>query len=170
MMTIFRLIGLSLLLSLPAVADEPPFEDALLDKFVGTWVLSGTVAGGTVTHDIAAEWVLGHQYFQFHEVSRETVEGGALAYESIVTIGWDEPAGQYVCLWLDSTGGSGLASGVLGYAQPADDQLAFVFGGDDGTFHTTFTYNPDSDTWDWTMDAEKEGQRKPFARVTLTRR
>ena len=171
MTRIFQIAGLGLLLLLSpsASAQESNFQDALLDRFAGTWVLEGMIAGGNVTHDIVAEWVLGHQYMQFHELSRETVEGGAPVYEAIVTIGWDEAQGRYVCLWLDSTGGGGLSNGILGYAEPASDKLAFVFGGSDGTFHTTFTYNRDSDTWDLTMDAEKDGQRKPFARATMTR-
>jgi hypothetical protein len=155
--------------ALSAQADEPPFQDALLDRFTGQWLLTGTIAGQEVTHDIAADWVLGHQYLRFHDVSRERTDDGALAYEATVIIGWDEPAGRYVCLWLDSTGGSGLASGVLGYAEPADDRLAFVFGDEPATFHTTFAYDRERDVWSWTMDARKDGQYRPFARLTMAK-
>jgi len=91
--------------SLPAAADEPSFQDELLDKFVGTWVLRGTMAGGEVTHDIVAGWTLGHQYMKFDEVSREIDDAGKPLYEATVFIGWDQPSGRYVCQWLDSTGG-----------------------------------------------------------------
>jgi hypothetical protein len=165
-----RNAGLGLLLCLSASAQEANFQDALLDRFVGDWVLTGVIAGGEATHDISAEWILGHQYLQFHELSRETVEGGVPAYEATVTIGWDEPANRYICMWLDSTGGGGLASGVFGYAEPSDDKLAFIFADDDGRFHTTFAYDRDKDVWHSTMDAEKDGQLKPFARVTLVRK
>ena len=60
MTKISRIIFLGILFSLPAAADEPSFQDELLDKFVGTWVLRGTIAGGEVTHDIVAGWTLGH--------------------------------------------------------------------------------------------------------------
>ncbi len=73
-------------------------------------------------------------------------------------------------MWLDSTGGGGLANNVFGYAEPSKDKLAFVFGDDDGTFHTTFAYDQEKDSWDWTMDAERDGQRTAFAQVSLTRR
>ena len=170
MTKIFQIALCFILLSLPAVANETNFQDELLDKFVGNWVLKGMIAGGDVTHDIDADWVLGHQYLRFHDVSRETTERGALVYDATVYIGWDEAFDRYVCMWLDSTGGGGLASNVFGYAEPANDTLAFVFGDGNARFHTTFAYNREKDTWDWIMDAEKDGHRTPFARATMIKR
>lgn len=170
MKTTLCAVALSFLLVLPAVAQQPGFQDALLDKLAGNWVLEGTIAGAKTTHDISAEWVLGHQYLSFHEVSREKDERGALVYEAIVFIGWDQPSSRYACLWLDSMGGGGLSAQAIGFAKPGGDVLAFVFNaGDGGMFHTTFAYSGDSDTWEWLMDVEKDGERTPFARVTLTR-
>ncbi len=169
MTKIYRIIFLGILFSLPAAADEPSFQDELLDKFVGTWVLRGTMAGGEVTHDIVAGWTLGHQYMKFDEVSRETDDAGKPLYEATVFIGWDQPSGRYVCQWLDSTGGGGLVNDAFGYAEPAGDRLAFIFGDDDGRFHTTFAYSRDSDEWEWSMDAEKDGEFSLFARVSMTR-
>ncbi|HUN65772.1 MAG TPA: hypothetical protein VMW43_06680, partial [Bacteroidota bacterium] len=45
------------------------FRDSLLDEFAGTWVLRGTIAGKQTTHDVSAEWILGHEYLQFREIS-----------------------------------------------------------------------------------------------------
>jgi len=154
----------------PVIADEPPFEDALLDRLAGEWVLRGMIAGDEWTHDVVAEWVLGHQYLQIHEISRETDDAGAPQYEATVFIGWDKPSGRYACLWLDSTGGGGLANDVFGYADPGEDRIAFVFGVGEGRIHNTFTYHRDEDTWDWSIDNEKNGVREPFARVVLTRK
>ncbi len=166
-----RFTAMLLLLSVTALADDPPMQDELLDRFAGTWLLQGTIAGGEVTHDIVAKWVLGHQYLSFHELSRETDTKGRPLYEATVFIGREAPDGRYACLWLDSTGGTGLNMPVtIGHAEPAGDVLAFVFhmpGG--GVFHTTFIYKRDADTWDWTMDSERDGELSPFARVTLTR-
>ena len=69
-----RLLGILVslvLLSLPAAAQEPTFQDPLLDHLIGNWVLQGTIAGSQTTHDIVSEWVLGHQYVRLHETSRE---------------------------------------------------------------------------------------------------
>lgn len=162
-------IAIGLLLSLSASAQEAKFKDALLDRFAGTWVLTGDIAGNDSTHDIVAEWILGHQYFRFHELSRGTTEAGVPLYEASVIIGWDEARSRYVCMWLDSTGGGGLASNVFGYAEPAADKLEFIFGSEGEAFHTTFKYDAKTDSWTWTMDAEKDGQFAPFARLSMVR-
>ena len=95
---------LSLSLSFPAFAEQQGFHDALLDRMVGDWLLSGDIGGNQVIHDVAAEWVLGHQYLRFHEVAREVDSEGTPAYEAIVFIGWDHLTNRYTCLWLDVTG------------------------------------------------------------------
>jgi hypothetical protein len=166
----FGILAALALLVLPAVADEPPLQDPLLDRLAGTWVLQGTIAGSETTHDVLAEWVLGHQYVRLHEVSRERDAGGKPAYEAIVFVG-REPAGNgYACLWLDSTGGGGLAAPSIGHAPRAADRLAFRFRLPDGSaFHTTFAWDRGTGAWRWTMDGEDHGKREPFARVTLTR-
>jgi hypothetical protein len=89
-----------------------------LDDVTGNWILTGKIAGDDVVHSIDARWVLGHQYLQFDE----STEKGEIDYEATVFIGWDETSGQYVCKWLDSTGGSGLSNGVLGYAERSEDE------------------------------------------------
>ena len=170
MKRILGLIALGLLLSLPAAAQQAGFQDSLLDRFVGDWILEGTIAGGESTHDVTARWVLGHQYLRFHDLAREKDENGAPAYEAIVFIGWDQPSERYACLWLDSTGGGGLAARAIGHAEPDDDVLAFVFEmADDALFRTTFAYSRDDDAWAWHMDIESDGNRTPFARLSMTR-
>jgi hypothetical protein len=160
------------ILFLPSVsAQQTTFQDSLLDHFIGKWVLQGTIAGKETTHDVAAEWVLGHQYLQFHEISREKDSTGAALYEAIVFIGWDQPSDQYACLWLDVTGGGGLSPQAIGCAKRSKGTIAFVFKVNDGSlFHTTFLYNQDTDTWQWLMDGEENGKMLPFARVVLTKK
>lgn len=159
------------LIPLVVSAQSQPVQDALLDRLIGTWVLHGTIDGKQTTHDVTFDWVLGHQYVQLHEVSREKDVAGHAAYEAIVFIGRDEPSSGYACLWLDSTGGGGLAPQAIGLAKRGADDLAFVFklkGG--AAFYTTFAYSKATDVWQWRMDGEESGKRQPFARVTLTRR
>lgn len=151
-------------------AAQTGFQDPLLDRLMGTWVLRGTIAGAECTHDIASEWILGHQYLRIEEVARETESNGKPAYEAMVLVGWDEPTGRYACLWLDDTGGGGLSNGIIGYAGPGEDELAFVFEtGAESAIHTTFAYRRENDTWQWLIDLENGEKRKSFARVTLTR-
>jgi hypothetical protein len=159
------------LLSLPAAAQAPAFQDPFLDHMVGKWVLHGTIAEGETTHDVVAEWVLGHQYVRLHEVSREKDSQGQPAYEAIVFIGQDPaPKGRYACLWLDGTGGGGLSATAIGHGRMGADRIAFLFKGGDGSlFHTTFVYGKDDDTWRWIMDGESGGKLHPFARLKLTR-
>lgn len=147
------------------------FQDPLLDSFVGDWVLEGLMAGGDVVHDVTAEWVTGHQYLRFVELSRELEEDGTRAYEAIVIIGWDAENERYACLWLDSTGGGGLVNGIIGYAVSDGDRLAFLFEmGDETRFHTTFLYDRERDAWEWRMDSERDGGLRPFTRATMKRR
>jgi hypothetical protein len=155
----------------PAAAAGPGFQDLLLDRMVGEWVLRGTIRDAECTHDVVAEWVLGHQYLRFHEVAREKDEAGAPAYEALVFLGWDEPTGRYACLWLDGTGGGGLTAEGIGHAEPAEDRLAFVFG-DRATsaILTTFAYDREEDAWRWLIDIDRNGAVSTFARLKMTRR
>jgi hypothetical protein len=52
----------------------------------------------------------------------------------------------------------------------AGDSIPFTFQctPTDG-FHTTFVYRHATDSWQWHMDNDSAGVRRPFARVTLTR-
>jgi len=160
-----------ILLARSASAQQTAFQDPLLDHLTGTWVLQGTIGGSATTHDIDADWVLGHEYVRIHEASREKDAQGQPAYEAIVFIGWDQPSSRYACLWLDSTGGGGLTGQAIGYAKRGGDDIAFLFKAGDGSlFHTTFAYSRSADTWQWLMDGEEKGKLQPFARVKLSRK
>ncbi|MBZ5665184.1 MAG: DUF1579 family protein [Acidobacteriia bacterium] len=170
MRTVLKIFVALLSVSFSASAQQPTLKDSLLDQLTGNWVLQGTIAGRETTHDIESEWVLGHHYVQFHELSREKNAQGQAAYEAIVFIGWDEASSEYACLWLDTTGG-GLSAQAIGHAKRSGDEIALLFKGKDGSsFHTKFAYSKSTDTWQWFMDDEEGGKRKPFARVKLTRK
>jgi hypothetical protein len=146
---------------------QPAFHDQLLDHFQGRWVLQGTIHGQETTHDIANDWVLGHQYLKIHEVSREKNAKGDPAYEATVFVGWDEATSQYVCIWLDTYGGFSKSS--VAHAPRSGDEIRFVFNDGKSDFHTTFLYDRKGDSWEWRMDSENGGTLKPFARVKLTK-
>jgi hypothetical protein len=157
---------------LPAQSAAPAAPaDTLLDHLIGSWVLEGPMAGRQVVHDVTFSWVLGREYVQLHEISRERTATGAPAYEAIVYIMRDPSTGQYACLWLDNTAASPFDPRGVGHAVAAGDSIPFVFRDSptDG-FRNTFVYERASDTWQWHLDNEHDGALKPFARVTLRRR
>src|SRR5438046_4678915 len=102
MKEVTRLSMLLLLASarLPAQALPP---DSLFDRLIGHWVLRGTIARHATTHDVTFDWILGREYVQMHEVSRERAADGTPAYEAVVLFGRDPRSGEYACLWLDNT-------------------------------------------------------------------
>ncbi len=151
-----------------AAAQQPTFPDPLLDHLAGRWTLQGIIMGKQTTHDVSAEWVLGHQYLRMHEVSREKKSGGEPEYEAMVFIGWDDKSKQYVCYWLDDFG-AGYDDAVA-RAKRNGNEIPFIFNYSDGRFHTTFAYDPASDSWDLRMDSEDKGALKPFARTKLIRK
>jgi len=156
-------------MSLPAFTQQSAAQDPLLERLTGSWILQGTIAGRETTHDIEAEWVLGHEYVRLHETSREKKPQGQAAYEAIIFIEWDESSSEYRCLWLDSTGGGGLAQDIA-HGKRRGDEIAFLFKDKDSSIRTTFAYSKGTDTWQWLIDNEADGKVSQFARVKLTRK
>ncbi len=152
-----------------AQAPTPPADDPLLDRFVGRWVLEGSISGRPTTHDVNVDWVLAHQYLRIHEVSRERNDKGDPRYEAIVFVAVDRSSGEYTCLWLDTTNGAGLAIEALGRAKGQGDSIPFVFKDKAGSvsFTNTFTFDRSADSWAWTMDNVTKDVPTPFARLKL---
>lgn len=145
--------------------------DTLLPRLEGRWVLRGTIARQPTVHDVTFTWLLGREYLQMHEVSRERSATGAPAYEAVVLFTRDPKTGAYACLWLDNTGVSAFEDAGIGRGMAAGDSIPFLFRYSATTgFHTTFVYDRAHDSWQWHMDNDSAGVRRPFARVSLTRR
>jgi hypothetical protein len=133
-------------------------------------VLRGTIAHRVTTHDVTFEWMLGREYIQMHEVSRERATNGGPAYEAIVLFGRDPRSGEYGCLWLDNTGATAFDPQGIGRGAVTGDSIPFLFTySASDRFHTTFVYDRTADSWRWHMDNDSAGVRRPFARVVLTR-
>ena len=166
-----RTLALGTLISFCALAQPTGFQDSLLDRMAGKWVLEGTIAGRNTTHDIVSEWVLGHHYMRIQEVSRDKDAKNKPAYDATIFIGRDPRSGEYRCLWLDNTGPWDFTSQGIGRAKRVGDTIPFRFGSDDGSsIHTTFSYDRNDDTWQWSIDNETGGKTRAFARVRLTRK
>lgn len=145
--------------------------DSLLPRLVGRWVLRGTIARQPTVHDVTFTWLLGHEYVQMHEVSRERAPNGTPAYEAVVLFGRDPETGAYACVWLDNTAAAAFPPAGTGRGMVAGDSVEFLFPYTATTrFHTTFVYDRVRDAWQWHMNNDSAGVRRPFARVTLSRR
>lgn len=167
------LVMMVLTVFIPCLTWAQPIKNPndLLEHLNGEWVLEGTIDGRQTTHDVIASWVLNRQYIQLQEVSREKDKTGCPEYEALVYITWELDRGEYSCLWLDSTGNTGLSGDAVGHAKLSGDEIPFLFFvGDGRAFHTTFIYDRSKDMWRWTMDGEDGDQLVPFARVTLERK
>jgi hypothetical protein len=165
------IVACALLLSGRSLAAQALPADSLFDRLIGHWVLQGTIAQQQMTHDVTFDWMLGRAYVQMHEVSRERAPNGSPVYEAIVLFGRDPRTGDYACLWMDNTASSAFDPAGTGRGRVTGDSITFLFNySATDRFHTTFVYNRASDSWQWHMDNDHAGVRRPFARVTLTRR
>lgn len=166
-------VAAALLVAAPARA-QVVHRDSLLDRLAGQWVLRGPMAGQNVVHDVTFQWVLGGEYLEMHEVSREKAANGQPQYEAIVYLVHDPHTHEYAALWLDNTDYNAFYPAGVGHttavARAAGDSIPFVFTTSaTDHFHTTFVYDRATDTWAWHMDNDDARGRRPFARVTLTR-
>ena len=168
---LFIVSGLWLFLGAARLPAQGLHPDSLFDRLIGHWVLRGTMARQSTTHDVDFEWMLGREYVKMHEVSRERGPNGTPPYEAVVLFGRDPRSGEYAVLWLDNTGSSAFDAAGIGRGHVAGDSIPFVFNYTaTDRFHNTFVYNRATDSWQWHLDNDSSGVRRPFARVTLTRR
>jgi len=159
------------LLLVSPLSAQAPQRDSLLSHLIGRWVLRGHMAGKDVIHDLTFQWVLGGEYVEMHEVSRERTSGRTPAYEAIVYLVHDPHTHEYGALWLDNTDYNAFLPAGQGHGLAAGDSIPFVFTySPTDHVHTTFVYDRPTDTWAWHMDNEDARDRRPFARVKLTRR
>lgn len=164
--------ALLLLLCAPApLLGQGLHPDSLFPRLIGQWVLRGTIARQETVHDVTFEWMLGREYVRMHEISRERKADGTAEYEAVVLFGRDPKTGVYAAMWMDNTAAAAFPEEGTGRGSVAGDSISFLFT-DAGkpSFHTTFVYRRAKDLWEWHMDNDSSGVRKPFARVTLIRR
>jgi len=135
------MLALALLCSPAAVFAQGLPPDSLFPRLVGNWVLRGTIAGRQTVHDVDFEWLLGREYVQMHEVSRERAPNGSPAYEAVVVFGRDPGTGAYACVWMDNTAAAAFPPEGTGRGTVTGDSISFLFQYTPTTsFHTTFLY------------------------------
>jgi hypothetical protein len=144
------------------------FSDPLLDNMTGAWNLTGKVMGRSADHVVEVEWVLNHQFLRIHEKDRSPAATGAVPYEAMIMVGYDNTSERYVAHWNDIYGGR--FSETLGYGTRSGNDIRFDFEYPDGPFHTTFRWLAESHQWAWLMETKnKSGQWTEFAMLVLAR-
>ena len=151
----------------PAQQTDGPkarFEDDLLSRLEGNWLLTRKIRGTEVKNRVTATWVLNHQLLQVHMLDANEPP----TYEAIVLIGFIHATKQYVAHWTDTYGGKFSA---MGLGTPSANSIEFRFDYPDSSFFNTFTWNADAKQWIFRMESqERDGSRRLFAIDTLERR
>ena len=147
----------------PLDGQNRQFFDDLLDHLPGPWKMTGQILGQPVTHRVAAEWALNHQFLHFHE--KDTADPPA--YEVDVYIGYDNMSERYVAHWLDVFGGR--YSETLGFGIRAGNSIRFLFEYPDGPFVNTFVWKPELRKWQFVLESKNsDGKWTNFAILDMS--
>lgn len=139
------------------------FDDDLMAKLEGEWILTRQIRGTEVKNALSAAWVLQHQFL----LLRMRDLASPPRYEADVYIGYSYATSEYVAHWIDNFGGH--FSGV-GRGKRNGNSVEFRFEYPDGPFFNTFTWDPSSSTWTCHLEGvTKDGTRQTFARDRLAR-
>ena len=115
------IFALALLCAPAGLFGQGLHPDSLFPRLIGQWVLRGTIARQQTVHDVTFEWLLGREYVQMHEVSRERAPNGTPAYEAVVIFGRDPKTGAYACMWMDNTAAAAFPPEGTGRGSVAGD-------------------------------------------------
>lgn len=143
-------------------ADSP--DETFLDALQGTWVMTGTVGGKTVTYRADGHRVLQDGFLELHMVDASSPP----KYEAVVFIGFDPKANDYVAHWLDRFGAAGAR--VVAQGKRNGEQLVIEFPYAEGGFRDTFTWRSATHSWSLLLESQTaNGTWSTFASYTLTR-
>jgi len=139
--------------------------DALLDRLVGHWRMTGAVRGRPVTYDLDVARTLQRRFVELHMTDTHQPPG----YEARVFVGVDSTGGRYIAHWMDSTGPAGSVPPATGSAN--GDTLRLQFDYADGPFRDTFTFDRAAGTWQFLLESgDADGHWSTFARYDVRRR
>jgi hypothetical protein len=122
--------------------------------------MTGDIKGKPVTHKMVAGPTL---QGAFTEIYMKDVES---KYEARVLIGYDAESNSAIVHWIDSFGAK--YSIPHGTSSARDNSIQFTFLYGSGPFRDTFTYNSDTNTWLFVLEAsQSDGTWKHFARYNV---
>lgn len=155
---------LALVIRSAAPSSSPAAMDALLDRLVGRWRMTGSVRGRPVAYDLEVARTLRRRFVELHmtDVQRPP------AYEARVFVGVDSLGGRYLAHWLDSTGARHSIPPATGEIE--GDTLRLHFDYADGPFRDTFVYDRGADRWRFRLESgDAGGGWQPFADYDVRR-
>ncbi len=138
----------------------------LLERMVGSWMLTGEMGSTPLRQRVEARWALGGRYVEMRCMQEDAPEDAA-PYEALYHIGFEASSGRMVMHLLDSTGV--VAERSVGAGVPEADAITFTFPYLGGPFTNRFTYDPRDDSWTHELSAWRERGAVPFATKRLTR-
>ena len=160
---VVAVVTLTLAVSTPAVADDPPAmpeptaEHQVLEHWVGTWKGSGEVKanpfgpGGEALWSDECTWFGGSE---FHVVCRSEGTGPTGPMESLGIMGYNPMKEVYTHYGVDNNGWSGYSEGTRSgdtWTFHSEETMGGV------TYHSRFTMTMESDdrmTFSWAMSED----------------
>ena len=164
-MAVTTLLSLALATYLPAQTSHSARMEALLERLVGQWRMTGSVRGRPARYTLDATRVLQGRFVELHmeDVNRPP------AYEARVFIGVDSVGGRYIAHWLDRFGAAYSIPHGTGHAR--GDTLLLDFPYPAGAFRDAFVYDRQSDTWHFRLEAaDSAGGWRLFAEYQVRHR
>lgn len=147
--------------TLPNAADARP---EILKALDGHWIMSGDVMGKPVTYTMVAAPTLHGTFTEMHMTDVQVPS----EYEARVFIGYDPSSELVISHWMDSFGPTYSIPHATGHI--AGNVIEFIFPYKDGPFRDTLTYRPETESWEFVIEASQpEGGWQHFARYEIHR-
>lgn len=148
-----------------ANAQENLFENNLLDRLTGAWIMKGVVGTDSVTYEAVGSWVLNHQFFNL----KMTEISNPPKYEAIIYIGFNNQKKKLIIHWLDHFGGD--FSETAGYGNQLENTISLYFDYPDGMFRDFLKYDQITDQWYLLAESyNKKGEWIKFAEYVFIRK
>lgn len=145
----------------PYISERP----AILKALDGDWIMSGDVMGKPVSYRMTAGSTLQGAFTEIHMNDVQVPS----EYEARVLIGYDTESNSIIVHWMDSFGAK--YSIPHGTGNLSDNSIQFTIPYGASPFRDTFTYNSDTNTWLFVLEASQpDGTWKHFARYNVRRR
>lgn len=142
-----------------------PERSPVLRALDGNWIMSDDVMGKPVTYRMVAGPALQGAFTELHMNDAQVPS----EYEARVFIGRDADNKTVIAHWMGTFGAHySIPHGGTGHV--TDNFIQFTIPYQSGSFRDTFTYNPESKTCLFVLEAaQPDGTWKHFARYNVHR-